>query len=200
VDYRILLGVAAVAVGLVGFIPYFWDILHRRTKPHAFSWLIWALIVSVTFFAALSKGGGIGECVVGGTALACFLVFVTALFRGEKEIVLLDKLSLAAALMGILFWAVTNNPLNAVMIAVLVDAIGWVPTFRKAYKKPHEETLSMYALSGIGFAISLFALQAVNATTVLYPAYAVVANLAFVAMAMARRRRPGAIPMRSRKS
>jgi uncharacterized membrane protein len=44
-----------------------------------------------------------------------------------------------------------------------------------------------FALSAISFGISLFALQSVNMTTVLYPASLVVTNTVFVAMVMIRR-------------
>lgn len=176
-----------MAVGLIGFIPYFWDILRKRTKPHAFSWLVWATIMSITFYASFSTGGGAGSWVVGATALACLSVFVVALFRGEKDITLLDKLCLSASLLGIVIWVGTANPLSAVIIVSVADAAGFVPTFRKTYRKPHEETLSLYALNGLGLAMSLFALQTLSLTTVFYPTYTVVAGFLFVTMVLWRR-------------
>ena len=188
-EYHILLGVLAAVVGLVGFFPYYRDIIKGSTKPHAFSWLIWGLVQAIAFFAQLSKGGGAGAWLTGVGGSACLIIFVIALFRGEKEIVLLDKICLVLALFGIVLWATTSSPLGAVIIAVLVDAIGFVPTYRKAFKKPKGETPMTYALSGAGFAISLFALQAINFTTVLYPASLVLTNFAFVIMVMIRRKR-----------
>ncbi len=186
-DYYILFGIIAVIVGLGGFVPYYRDILKGNTKPHAFSWLIWGLVQIIAFFAQISKGGGAGAWLVGVGGLACLSIFVFALFRGEKEIVLLDKVSLVLALIGIVLWAITSNPLNAVILAVIVDALGFVPTYRKAYKKPKEETLITYFLSGLGFAISISALQAISLTTVLYPISVVITNSGFIAMVMLRR-------------
>lgn len=186
-DYVVVLAAASVAVGLAAFIPYFRDIARRRTKPHAFSWFVWSVIMSISFFASLSKGGGYGAYAVGGTAAACLAVFVASLFRGEREITLVDGLSLAAALFGIVLWTVTSDPAAAVIIVTLVDAVGFIPTFRKSYWKPGQETLLMYALNAAGLAMSLFALQAVSLTTVLYPASVVVTNAIFVTVVMARR-------------
>lgn len=186
-DYYVLLGILAVIVGLVGFIPYYIDIIRRRTKPHAFSWFVWSLILFIGFSAQISKGAGSGAWITGAQAAACFTVFVFSLFLGEKEIVLLDKVSLLAALFGIGLWVLLNNPLYSVIVVTIVDAVGFIPTYRKAYKKPREETIKMYALSGTGFGISLLALQAVNLTTVLYPASLILTNWLFVIMVMIRR-------------
>ena len=186
-EYHILLGAIAIIVGLSGFIPYFIDIIHGKTKPHAFSWLIWSLSPTIVFSAQISRGGGAGAWLAAAQAVACLMVFAIALFRGEKEIVLLDKACLLAALLGVGLWAVMNNPLYAVVLITMVDAVGFVPTFRKSRKRPSEETLIMYALNGLGFAISLFALQAISLTTVLYPASLVLTNFTFVVMVMMRR-------------
>ena len=128
-----------------------------------------------------------GAWLVGAGGLACLLIFVFALFRGEKEIVLLDKACLVLALIGIVLWAITSNPLTAVILAVIIDGLGFVPTYRKAYKKPKEETLITYLLGGLGFVISISALQAISLTTVLYPASVVLTDSGFIAMVMLRR-------------
>jgi uncharacterized protein with PQ loop repeat len=188
VEYYTLLGTAAIVVGLSGFIPYLIDIMRGKTKPHAFSWFIWSLAPSVVFFAQTSRGGGAGAWIAAAQAVACLTVFVSALFRGEKEIVPLDMACMVVALFGVGLWAVMNNPLYAVVLITIVDAVGFVPTFRKSRKKPSEETLIMYALNALGFAISLFALQAISLTTVLYPASLVLTNFTFVIMVTTRRR------------
>ena len=74
------------------------------------------------------------------------------------------------------------------------DACGFIPTFRKAFHKPHEETLMEYALSVVKFTIALFALESFNLTTWLYPASLVLTNGLFVAMLLGRRRSLGLKP------
>jgi uncharacterized protein with PQ loop repeat len=186
-EYQVILGIIATIIGLVGYIPYFKDIIKKRIKPHAFSWLIWGILQSLVFFAQTSKGGGAGAWAVGAPALLNLTIFVIAIFRGEKEITRVDKASLLLALFGIALWAITTNPLWSVVIATGVDVVGFVPTFRKSYKKPNEEAVAVYALSAIAFGISLFALQSISITTVLYPASLVVTNAVFVAIVMMRR-------------
>jgi len=186
-EYQVILGVIAAIVGLAGYVPYFKDIIKKRIKPHAFSWLIWGITQTAVFFAQTSKGGGAGAWAVGAPALLNLIIFVIAIFRGEKEITRLDKASLLFALSGIALWAITTDPLWSVIIATGVDVVGFVPTARKSYKKPNEEAVTIYMLNGMAFGISLFALQSVNLTTFLYPASLVVTNAVFVTMVMMRR-------------
>jgi hypothetical protein len=187
-DYKIILGIIAVTVGFVSYIPYFKNIFLGNTKPHMFSWLIWALLEGIAFFAQLSRGGGAGAWVTGTTAILCVLVFSVSLSRGEKNIVFSDKISFAGAILGLILWLLSKDPLVAVILVSLVDFLGFIPTFRKSYFKPREETAKLYVMSILKLILSLFALQSVNLTTVLYPASLILTNALFITMILMRRK------------
>jgi uncharacterized protein with PQ loop repeat len=187
-EYQVVLGIIAVIIGFLGYIPYFRDIIKRQIKPHAFSWFIWGLLQVLVFFASTSRGGGAGAWTIAAGALLCLTIFVISIFRGEKDITMLDKASLVVALLGIALWVVTTDPVWSVIIATGVDIVGFVPTFRKAYKKPHEDSVTVFGLSSFSFFISLFALHLVNITTFLYPASLVASNAVFVVMVLLRRK------------
>lgn len=183
-----LIGLIAAIMGLSGYVPYYYEVLRGRTKPHAFSWLVWGLLLSVGFFAASAKGGGPGTWSLGAPAVLELSLFVIALFIGEKEIARIDIASLIAAIFGIILWILTTNPLWAVIIASVTDTVGYVPTVRKALSKPGEESISVYAFSCVSFLLSLFALRSLNMTTALYPTVLFLSNGIFVLMVLIRRR------------
>ncbi|MBI4087819.1 hypothetical protein HY418_00340 [Candidatus Kaiserbacteria bacterium] len=187
-DYQLVSGVFASALGLIGFVPYFRDILRGSTKPHPFSWFVWGLVSGVAFFAQLSGGGGIGAWVTGVGALGCFTVAVLALSRGEKRIVALDWWSFMGALAALVLWQLTDNPLSATILVMLTDALASIPTFHKAYLRPQEETVATYAFGTVGFSFGLLGLRSFNLTTVLFPAYVALANAGLVALLLIRRR------------
>ncbi len=64
-----------------------------------------------------------------------------------------------------------------------------VPTFRKSYLRPYEESISMWGFDVAKYALSIFAIASLNLTTVLFPIAIVVCNSALVAMILLRRRR-----------
>lgn len=88
-------------------------------------------------------------------------------------------------------WAITDSPLTAVILITIIDALGFAPTFRKAYHKPQEETMITFVLSAVKFVIAIAALSNYSTVTVLYPASLVLMNGLFVAMLIVRRKQLG---------
>lgn len=189
IDYKIILGIAAIAVGFVSYIPYFRDIFFGRTRPHMFSWFVWAILEGTAFFAQLSKGGGAGAWVTGTTSVLCLSVFVVSLSRGEKNITRGDKISFGGAILGMILWYFSRNAATAVVLVSITDFLGFIPTFRKSYFKPHEETAKLYLMSILKLVLSLLALKSFNFTTAFYPASLILTNVLFVTMVVVRRRR-----------
>src|SRR3989344_7062194 len=139
-DSKTLLGILATVIGIIGYIPYFVDIFRGKTKPHVFSWFVWTLLTSIAFFAQVAGDAGPGAWVTGLTAMVCLVITLLAFTRGEKEITRLDWMSFVGALLGIILWIKNQDPLPSVILVTLVDAIAFIPTFRKSYHKPNEET------------------------------------------------------------
>lgn len=187
-DYKDVLGILATVIGFIGYIPYFRDIFRGTTKPHAFSWFVWFVLTAIGFAAQLVEGAGSGAWVTGFAAVACFTVFVLALFKGKHEFPVFDWVALASAIAALFLWWFTNDPLLSVILITITDAIGYIPTFRKGFYKPWEETATMFAFSSIKFIPALFALESYSLTTWLYPASLVLMNGLFVGMLLVRRK------------
>ncbi len=188
-EYKVILGTVAVIITLVAYIPYFKDIFRGKTKPHAFSWLVWASLTGIAFFGQLFDKGGAGAWATGVTAAICISIFLLALQKGEKKITLSDKLSLSGAGIALLLWYLTNSPLGSVILIIIIDTLGgFYPTIRKSYSKPHEETLLTYSLGVIKWVIAIFALQNYSLVTVLYPVAGVFMTSFMVGLLLIRRR------------
>jgi chromate transport protein ChrA len=188
---KAFLGIVATLIALYSYIPYFKDIFAGKTKPHAFSWLVWFLLTAVGFFAQVSDKGGAGAWVTGFTAIVAFTVFILSLSRGEKNITRADWLCLIGAFFAMGLWAFTKTPIPSVILITIIDALGFAPTFRKAYSKPQEETLITFLLSAVKFVVAICALSNYSIVTVLYPASLVIMNGIFVVMLIIRRKQLG---------
>lgn len=188
---KAFLGIIATLLALYSYVPYFRDIFAGKTKPHAFSWLVWFFLTAIAFTAQIKDNGGAGAWVTGFTALVAFTIFIAAITRGEKNITRSDWLCLAGSFMAMGLWAVTNSPLIAIILITIIDALGFAPTFRKAFYKPHEETMITFALSAVKFVIAIAALSNYSIITVLYPASLVLMNGLFVALLITRRKQLG---------
>ncbi len=186
-DYKVLLGIAATLLGISGYLPYFRDMLGRRIKPHAFSWLIWAILTLIAFTVSITKGGSAGSWVLGVQGALNLIIAAAAMRSGEMRITSLDKLCLILAFFGIALWAITMNSLWGVLISSVVDLIALIPTLTKAYRNPFEESTSLFILSGLGFVLSIFALGSISILTTLYPSVIIAANALLVSVILIRR-------------
>lgn len=188
-DYKSALAVIGIVIGFISYTAYFRGIFFGRTKPHVFSWLVWAVINWTAFFAQFVSGGGAGAWITAANAALCTAVAVIALWRGEKNITKSDWISFIGALAGIVAWILTKNPLTAVVLVSLVDVFAIIPTFRKAYRKPYEENAFAFGIDLVKFVLELFALQAFNLTTALFPIVILINDSLLVSMILLRRKK-----------
>lgn len=187
-DSKLGFGILSAIVSVLQYPAYIRNVIKGKTKPHAFSWFVWGLPCGIVFAAQITKGGGAGTWATGLTTIFCTAIFLLALRYGEKEITLLDKTCLVMALLAIVLWVATKDPLGSVILITIADLIGFIPTLRKSMTKPHEETASSYLIGSLKWLLSVFALGSFTLTTALYPATMTVANTALVGMLIYRRR------------
>ncbi len=188
IDYQQILGAIAVVLGLIGYVPYFRDIFKGKTKPHAFSWLVWATLTGIAFAVQISENAGPGSWITGVTAVMVFIIFLIALKKGQRSFPLFDWISLIVAIGAIALWLMTKDPTFSIILVTLIDLVGFLPTFRKGYVRPFEETPSMFILGSLKFVPALFALETLTIATWLYPLSLVVMNGTFALMLLVRRK------------
>jgi hypothetical protein len=185
---KTLLGTVSVAVNFVGYIPYFRDVLQKKTKPHIFTWLVWCVLAGIAFAVQLTNNAGPGSWVMGFTTFATLTILLLALRGGEKGIVLADWISLAVAGIALLLWFFTKDPLLAIILITGADvAGGFFPTFRKSYYRPREETVSLYAWYALSWTLSLLALERFDFVNAFAPAVFIVLNGGLVVFLTVRR-------------
>jgi hypothetical protein len=186
--FKPLLAGAAIVVTFAMFVPYIRSIRQGQTRPHAFSWIIWALVTFVVFLAQLAGHGGMGAWPIGVSGLiTIYIAFLAWRIAGDRHITLIDWAFLLAALAALPVWALTSDPLSAVVLLTCVDLAGFGPTFRSAFQRPHDEPVAFYLLGTLRNGLAIAALQHYSLTTVLFPAAVAASNLVFVAMVVWRR-------------
>ncbi len=182
-----IITVIASLLGMYAYYPYIRDTLRRKTRPHVFTWLVWNVLMFIALLAQIAEGAGIAAVVTGMFVLLNGMVVFLSFRYGEKTITRSDWVMLFCSLMAIPLWLMTKDPAWSVILIALIDVIAFIPTFRKSWTKPAEETLQTYILCSGSLALSLLVLESRNISTVLYPATLVGANIIFVSMVLWRR-------------
>lgn len=196
-----LLTVVALLFAILAYIPYIKDTLKRKTRPHAFSWLIWGTMSMVAFYAQYSDGGGAGTWAIAFTAVADYIIFFFALYKGEHTITITDWLSLLAAFVGLGLWTVHDQPPMSLILISAVGIVGFIPTVRKSMEKPQQETISTYVFLTLKYVFAVAGLERFTFITMVFPTTLGTMHGFFVWVLISRRRQLGyGIKGKKRKS
>ncbi len=187
-EVKTIIGIIAVILSIVGYIPYFRDTLRGKTKPHVYTWFIWGLVTAIAFGLQVSAGAGVGSWVTLTVAILAFIIFGLGVRSGEKDITRSDTIFLMLAFIALFLWLIAKQPMLSVILVSSIDMLGFAPTIRKSWHKPFSETLFTYELGAFRHGLSLLALQNYNIVTWLYPGSWAVANALFSLMLVLRRR------------
>lgn len=179
----------AASIGLfIAYIPYFWGMYQGKTKPHAFSWVIWALVASIASAVQLIERGGAGAWLMTVMAAIRWTIAVVAFKTGDHSATKGDWISFLAGLVVIPIWVLTKNPLYSVVLVSVIETMGYYSTIRQSWFNPWVEVARMYLLSSINTVLIISALSVHTAVTMLQPITGASVNLLFVGLLLYRRR------------
>lgn len=182
------ISIVAIILTVIAYIPYIRNSLSGKTTPHIYTWFIWGFVTLIAFGLQVSAGAGVGAWVTLAIVVACFSVFILGMTRGKKDITKLDTLFFFLALISLFLWLIAKQPVLSILLVVITDMLGFIPTIRKSWNKPYSETLFLYALNSFRQALSILALEQYSIVTWLYPATWAIANALFSISLVARRK------------
>ena len=186
-DIKLALSFIATGLAIISYVPYIRDMLRGKTKPHAFSWLIWSIIAYIAGTAQLRSGGGFGSMVAFTTGTMALWISYYSLRHRAIAISRGDWVCLILALCSIPLWLVTHDPLLAVITISIVDLIAFWITIRKTYRLPYSENLTQNVLSTLKHILSIAAQRRYNWVTILYPLSLAITTAGFCTMILIRR-------------
>lgn len=134
-----------------------------------------------------------GSLVSLGAAIACFTIFLFAVRAGDKDITRGDTMFFVLALIALATWLLAKQPVVSVIFACTADQLGFAPTVRKSWHRPHQETLIAYFTNTVRFVLAVAALQRYTFVTLLYPVSWVVSNGLFTIFLVVRRSQLGSL-------
>ncbi len=174
--------IASGVLTIICVIPYLRDIVGRKTKPRLVTWFNWSLLTGIATAAAIADKQWPSAVLTGTATIATMLIVVFGLRYGDTKIETFDVICQLAAILGLILWLVSNDPLVAIVITVAVDFIAGLPTFKHSWTKPHEETISAFMIATVASILALFAIQEPQASGLIYPIYILCANIFIICL------------------
>lgn len=187
-NIRNILILFSSVVTIAGIIPYIVDIIKRKTKPRVVSWLIWSILTFISFIASIVEQQYPTAILMFCSFFITMMVFVLGIKYGNKNFGKLDVICLIGATLGILLWVIFDSPSIAVIIMIVIDFIGGIPTQIHCWQKPEEETLIMFIFSAIGALFTLIAVQNWIVTAYAFPLFLLVINIHYILIITIRKK------------
>jgi hypothetical protein len=159
-------------LSVYAFWPYIRDILDGHTQPERASWLIWALLSSVSLLAQIYEGadGSLGFAVMQtvGTVVVCGLTFwKTTRLQFQSE----DSQVLTATAVGIWLWSEMESAAYSLFVTISMSMMGGLLTMKKAFLDPTSETWATWVAFFVSAALALVAIGKLDWLLMAYPLY-----------------------------
>jgi hypothetical protein len=177
--------IVGAMIGSLGGFYYLYETIAGKAQPNRITWLLWGVFPMVIFAGQRAQG-------VEGVSWASFvagftpLLVVGASFFNKKaywKSQRRDYYLMTAAIVGIILWAITDNPNLAILFSLLADMLAGIPTLIKSYRHPQSESWIAYTISTFGFGLSFLSVQTYNFENAAFVAYLVIMNGAFAVLA-----------------
>ncbi len=118
-----LFAVAGSVVNFVACLSYVRAILKGEAAPNRVTWSLWTIVPSIAGAAQLRAGVGISTLVVlsVGVGPACVVLASFVRHRGSWKLGPFDYFCGAYALAALALWAMTGDPVIAIVLSMLGD-------------------------------------------------------------------------------
>lgn len=175
---REVIGIIAGILALSGYIPYIISILRGKTKPDRATWFIWAVIGGLLALSYTAEGDPKAIWLPIGYFLGPFITAILSIRYGYAVWSKLDTICMIAAGVSLIPWFLFKHAIATLIINVIIDASGAIPTLVKTYREPETEDFTAWFIFFIANTLQLFAITVWDLSEI-YPIY-----LFFLALAM----------------
>ncbi len=171
IDWHTLVGAAATIVMFVLLVPYIRSILKEDTRPNPVSWFGWTLLYGIAAVAQASQGFDWSLAIPAIGTVSTGVVGFVALRTGKAMWTKIDRFSITVAILAIVLWVITKEPLTALVLSIIADLAVSLPTLYKTYTQPFSEPWLLWVIYSTAVALELLATTHLTIYNLLVPVY-----------------------------
>jgi hypothetical protein len=165
-------------INFVACLSYVRAIWRSEAAPNRVTWFLWAFVPLIAAAAQWRSGVGISTLVVlsVGAGPACVLLASFLRHTGLWKLGPFDYVCGACSLAALALWALTGDPVIAIVLSILADAAAALPTVRKAWLEPATEDRSAYLISLIGMVVGILSVREATFAAYAFNIYLIAAS------------------------
>ncbi len=188
-DWHPIVGALGGIITFASIIPYAKDILYGTTRPNIVSYILWGMLLAISMFAQSSSGASWSIILIWADLLVVVAVIAFCIFGyGYKKYGRLEFFCFSLAIIAIISWQVTEEPVWAIIFALVADILAGVPTIVKTYRDPRSEIPTAWFMTAIGGVLGILSTTIIDLPNLLFPIWIVLINSAVGILALRGRK------------
>lgn len=189
-EWHLIVGIVAGIVQAISVVPYIKDMLHGETRPNVVTWFLWMVIQIIIIAAQFSAGASWSVIILIVMTLNTMAVLLLCLKGyGYKKYGKIDFVCFLLAILAIVVWQITNEPVLAIVFSVVADFFALAPTIVKTYREPNSESAFPWFLNVVAGVLAVISTTKFDLANVLFPVYYIVTDSSLVILMLRGRRR-----------
>ena len=142
-EKEVIFAIISTTIYIVAIIPYLRDVLSWKTLPHPYSQLVWTIVFFISTLVLLYKEEYIWSIPgIASTIANCVWCFYGFKSYGKLPINWFDKLCLVLAILTLIYWIITRDFFNTIILAISIDILAFLPTLKKYWECFHQSQTS----------------------------------------------------------
>jgi uncharacterized membrane protein HdeD (DUF308 family) len=174
----------AAAFSLLAALAYIRSMFKGQTKPNRVTWLMWSVAPFVATAASVSMGTDLAVIPVFMAGFAPFMIFVAS-FLSKKAYWKLSTFDYACggfSALAVTLWFLTSDPILAIVLSIVADALAAVPTIIKAWHEPKTESIWPFLIGAFSPITSFLVASTWSFSELSFPSYLISINLLLVCL------------------
>ena len=164
-----LLAILSGIFALAFYYDVFTDALKGKIKPNPSSWFIWSLNDSLILVASWSAGAYNTLVVPFVYAIFGWAILAVTIKNNPSKLSLIEIVCLTGSTVSWVLYFLIPNPLYSLIIAVIVNAIGCLPTMAGLWRDPKRESFRSWSLLLVASILSITSLEHYKFALLLFP-------------------------------
>ncbi len=176
-DWHLVLGIVAGVISFGAIIPYIKDIVYGTTRPNVVSYILWTVLLLISILAQISAGASWSIAFLVGDLIGTSLVTALCLTGyGYGKYGKIEWVCTGLAVLAIVSWKFTNEPVLAIIFAIIADLMAAVPTVVKTYRDPWSEIPTTWFMIACAAILSIASTTIIDFPNLLFPVYLLLVN------------------------
>ena len=154
-----LLASTAMSVEVLSYSLYARDIRRGWARPSRASWLIWTPLSWLTLLGSWRAGGDTALLKLMAMCIGVSVIAALSLRHGTGGWSMTDRACLLLTAVGIAAWASTDDPVTGLLLFLVADITGAVPTARDVLREPDKDSRIAWMLTLVASGLNLAAIR-----------------------------------------